>query len=198
MSTPSPVTTTADPDTVAPSVIPVQSRSEFFSSDQVALFPAVTGREAQWKLSPVEKLRPLIEGVLDGHRYLVDSTPSTGFSVEWTSTTLVKRGVAGLPEDRLTANAWEQNQEVLLVTIEGQHPEPLRIVRDNLGDDAKSGHTIVTVKPGAKATLVMVSKGLATLAETVEFDLGEGSSLQAVFVGQWIAGASTMRVISPR
>jgi Fe-S cluster assembly protein SufD len=189
MSTPSPVTTTADPDTVAPSVIPVQSRSEFFSSDQVALFPAVTGREAQWKLSPVEKLRPLIEGVLDGHRYLVDSTPSTGFSVEWNSTTLVKRGVAGLPEDRLTANAWEQNQEVLLVTIEGEHPEPLRILRDNLGDDAKSGHTIVTVKPGAKATLVMVSKGLANLAETVEFDLGEGSSLQAVFVGQWDSGS---------
>ena len=188
MSTPSPVTTTADADTVAPSVIPVQSRSEFFSSDQVALFPAVTGREAQWKLSPVEKLRPLIDGALDGRRYPVESNQSTGFSVEWNSTTLVKRGVAGLPEDRLTANAWEQNQEVLLVTIEGEHPEPLRIVRDNLGDEAKSGHTIVTVKPGAKATLVMVSKGPATLAETVEFDVGEGSSLQAVFVGQWDRG----------
>jgi Fe-S cluster assembly protein SufD len=188
MNTSSPATTSADAAMVAPSVVPVQSRSEFFSSDQAAMFPEVTGRETQWKLSPVAKLRPLIDGTLDGYCYPIEFTQSTGFSVDWNATALVKRGVAGLPEDRLTANAWGQSEEVLLVTIEGEHPEPLRIVRDNLGETAKSGHTIVSVKPGAKASLVMVSKGLATLAETVEFELGEGSSLQAVFVGQWDSG----------
>jgi len=107
---------------VAPSVVPVQSRSEFFSSDQAAMFPEVTGRETQWKLSPVAKLRPLIDGTLDGYCYPIEFTQSTGFSVDWNATALVKRGVAGLPEDRLTANAWGQSEEVLLVTIEGEHP----------------------------------------------------------------------------
>ena len=48
--------------------VPVQTRNERFASADVADYPAVTGREAVWKLNHVNDLKHLIEGDLGGGR----------------------------------------------------------------------------------------------------------------------------------
>src|SRR5210317_667093 len=84
---------------------PVQSRSEFFQSVDVADFASVTGREAQWKHSPVARLAPLLSGDLDGSAYPFTVSDSANVNVHFVPSDQVSRGIAGLPEERLSANA---------------------------------------------------------------------------------------------
>jgi len=186
-SGPSPLLT--PPDSRGGGDVPVQTRSERFASTAVEDFPIVTGREAEWRLSPVPKLRPLMEESLDGSRYELDSPQVEGVQVAWVSVGEAERGVVGISEDRLAANAWSQTQEVLTITIEGTHTEPLRFHRGHLGTGLRAAHTIIRLEQGAKAALILSSTGDAALGENVEFDLGEESSLHAVFVGEWNPGA---------
>jgi len=81
-------------------VIPIQTRSERFTSTDVEAFDAVTGREAVWKLTPVRRLDDLISGELDGSRYSVTSSEAAGTSVSWIPRDDARVGAAGAPEDR--------------------------------------------------------------------------------------------------
>lgn len=168
---------------------PVQSRSEFFQSADVADFASVTGREAQWKHSPVARLAPLLDGDLDGSAYPLTVSDSPNVNVHFVPSGEVTRGIAGLPEERLSANAWGQVEEVLLIELTGDSDAPVVVTREELGESARAAHTLVSVAPGAHATIVVRSRGIALLGETVEFDLGQDSSLHAVFLGEWSAGA---------
>src|ERR1700712_4675698 len=78
--------------------VPVQTRSARFASTDPAAFPDVTGREVDWKQSPVAKLRPLIDGPLDGSPYAYLARETPGASVEWVSPTHEPVGRAGTPE----------------------------------------------------------------------------------------------------
>ena len=176
-------------DTSVGSDVPVQTRSERFASGNIEDYANVTGREPEWKLSPVEKLAPLLEGKLDGGRYEISTSSAEGFSASWVKPEEAPRGVAGLPEDRAAANAWSSTSEVLLVEISGEHAEPLGLGRSTLGPHTRAAHTIVRVHPNTHATLIMESAGDALLAENVEFDIQEGSSVQVVFVQDWAPGA---------
>lgn len=176
-------------DTRVGNDVPVQTRSERFASGDVGDYASVTGREPEWKLSPVAKLAPLLEGELEGGRYDISTTSAEGFSVSWVAPEQAPRGVAGLPEDRAAANAWSNTREVLVVEISGEHAQPLRVGRSNLGSNPRAAHTIVRVHPNTHATLIMESTGDALLAENVEFDIQDGSSVQVVCVQDWAPGA---------
>lgn len=181
---------TLDPhDTRVGNDVPVQTRSERFASGNVEDFPMVTGREPEWKLTPVTTLAPLISGELEGARYEIATTKAEGFSITWVEPQGAPRGVAGLPEDRAAANAWSQTNEVLVVDITGEHTNPLRLGRSTLGSTPRAAHTIVRAHPNSHATLIIESSGNALLAENVEFDIQEGASLQVVLIQDWDGGA---------
>ena len=90
--------------------IPVQTRSGRFASTDPAAFPAVTGREVDWKLSPVQALRPLIDGPLDGSPYAYLARETPGASVDWVTPEHELVGTAGTPEDKASANAWASTE----------------------------------------------------------------------------------------
>ncbi len=64
-------------------IIPVQARSERFKSVDHDAFEAVTGYESEWKLTPVDRIRDLIDAELDGSPYTVLYPEVAGTSVEW-------------------------------------------------------------------------------------------------------------------
>ena len=66
--------------------VPVQTRSERFHSTNPADFAAVTGREAEWRLSPVKELSALIDGPLDGGDYPIEAEPPAGVTVGFVDT----------------------------------------------------------------------------------------------------------------
>jgi Fe-S cluster assembly protein SufD len=181
--------TSESPQNSAGAAVPVQTRSERFQSTQSNDFAPVTGREPEWKLTPVERLRPLIDGALDGSRYEVDLTAGAGVTMSWGSPQDVVRGVAGLAEDRAAANAWQSTTDILVLEIDDTVSETVVLERKALGPVARAAHTVIRVKPNAHATLLILSSGDALLAENIEFDIAESASLQVVVTSEWNPGS---------
>lgn len=176
------------PEDSAGGFVPVQTRSERPRSTSVDDFPAVTGRELEWKLSPVSTLQPLIDGELDGSAYPI-TVEGDGGEAHFVDQASAQRGLAGLPEDRLTANAWSQTNDVLSVTLTGDSPTTLRISRSDLGGAARAAHTIIRASAGSHSTVIFESRGTALLGESVEIVVEKGASLEFVTVNEWDAGS---------
>ncbi|MBX3196024.1 MAG: Fe-S cluster assembly protein SufD [Microbacteriaceae bacterium] len=165
--------------------VPVQTRSERFRSVNHAEFPEVTGREVDWKFTPVDRLRALIDGELDGSPYEVTHPEVAGTWVGWVDRDDARIGTAGIPEDRASANAYGTFQRALHIAIEQDAAAPLTVTRDSLGTGPRAGHVLITAAPRSKGLVVLDSRGDAQLAENVELLVGEGADLTVVSVQEW-------------
>ncbi|MCY7325387.1 MAG: Fe-S cluster assembly protein SufD [Microbacteriaceae bacterium] len=167
------------------SYVPVQTRSERFKSTTTSDFPAVTGREIEWKFSPIAKLRPLIEGELDGGAWHYDTVATPGVSIAWVDRADASVGSAGVPEDRASANAWTSFERALAITIDGDEIQDLALERSRLDGAPRAAHTIITAKKHSRGHIVLHNSGAAQLAENVEIVVEDGADLTVVSVQQW-------------
>ncbi|CAN5131227.1 Fe-S cluster assembly protein SufD [soil metagenome] len=165
--------------------IPVQTRSDRFKSLLRADFADVTGREVDWKFTPVEKIRDLIDGELDGSPYAILYPEVPGTSVEWVDRTDSRVGTAGIPEDKASANAWGATEKVLHISVEGEDAAALTVTRADLGNAPRAAHLLVTAAPNSRGLVVLDSRGSARLAENVEILVGEGAHLTVVSLQEW-------------
>lgn len=165
--------------------VPVQTRSERFTSVDPAEFPPVTGLEVDWKLTPVTLVRPLIDGALDGSPYVFSAKDSDGTSVEWIEPIDTRVGSAGTPEDKASANAWSSVEKVLSITVSGESAAPLGIDRTGFGAAARAAHTVITATKNSRGLVVMASSGKANLVENVEIVVEEGATLTVVSLQEW-------------
>lgn len=165
--------------------VPVQTRSERFHSTSPEDFPEVTGREPEWRLSPVKELTALITGALDGGSYPFECEAPDGVSIEFVPAAEAPRGVVAEPEDKLAANAWSQVDQVLVVDIASPDAGDVWLKRSQLGNTPRAAHTVIRVRSGAKAVLIIESRGDALLAENVEISVEPGGELQLVSVQEW-------------
>jgi Fe-S cluster assembly protein SufD len=150
-------------------LVPVQTRSERFHSTDPAAFPAVTGREVDWKLSPVDRLRPLIDGELDGAPYAYLARETAGAVVDWI--------------DR--ANAWASVEKVLAVTLSGDEPSTVTIGRSGLDRAPRAGHTLIHAEANTTSLVVLRNTGSAQLVENVEIVVDDGARLTVVTLQEW-------------
>jgi len=169
--------------------VPVQTRSARFKSFDVADFPAVTGREAVWKLSPVAKFTDLTAGALDGSVYEIDTTPHPDVDVSWVDRSDTRIGTAGAPEERAAANAWSTFEKALAITVTGEEAKEITLTRANLGSAPRAAHTVIEAKPFSQAVVILQNSGDARLSENVEIIVGESANLTVVTVQEWNADA---------
>jgi len=167
--------------------VPVQTRSARFKSFDVADFPAVTGREAVWKLSPVAKFTDLTAGVLDGSVYDIDTTPHPDVDVSWVDRSDTRIGTAGAPEERAAANAWTAFDQALAITVTGEEAKEITLTRANLGSAPRAAHTVIEAKPFSQAVVILQNTGDARISENVEIIVGESANLTVVTVQEWNA-----------
>ncbi len=179
----------SDGPAASASRIPVQSRSERFKSFEHDEFPEVTGFEAEWKLTPIDRIRSLIDGELDGSPYPIRYPEVEGASVEWLPRSDARVGSAGIPEERASANAWTSFEHALHIGVDGAIETALTVTRSELGDTPRAAHTIVTAAPNSRGLVVLDSQGGAALSENVEIVLGEGAQLTVVSLQEWDGSA---------
>lgn len=165
-------------------VVPVQTRSERPKSARHDDFPAVEGWEADWKLSPVAKLRDLIDETLDGSPYAIQYPEVAGTTVEWIDRADARIGSAGLPEERAAANAWSTFEKALSVRVDGE-AEALTITRAALGNAPRAAHVHVEAAPASSGIVVLDGRGEASLSENVEIVVGAGANLTVVSLQEW-------------
>jgi len=167
------------------SVAPVQTRSERFASVNHADFPEVTGREVDWKFSPVDRLRDLIDGELDGSPYPVLYPEVVGAAVEWIDRTDPRIGTAGTPGDRAAANARTSFEKALHVSITGEEATAITVTRSDLGETARAAHVLITAEANSAGLVVLDSRGSGHLVENVDILVAEGAHLTVVTLQEW-------------
>jgi len=167
------------------SKVPVQTRSARFTSVVPEDFPAVTGLEVDWKLSPVASLRHLIDGQLDGSQYEFDSTVSAGAQVGWVSSASAAVGKAGTPEDRASANAWSSTDAILELSVTGDEAATIAVERSAFGSKPRAAHTIITAAANSHGRVVLRNTGEAQLVENLEIIVEDGANLTVISLQGW-------------
>jgi Fe-S cluster assembly protein SufD len=165
--------------------VPVQTRSERFSSADLDAFPAVTGREVNWKFAPLTKIQPLLDGGLDGSAYPYLARQTDDTVVDWVASDDERVGSAGLPEDRASAAAWTARENVLAITVKGDEPQHVTVSRGDMGTKPRAAHTVITAEPNSTGIVIVNSTGTALLSENVEIVVGDGARLTVVNVQDW-------------
>jgi Fe-S cluster assembly protein SufD len=174
---------------------PPKTKSQALRSYDVADFPALTGREEEWRFTPLARLRGL--ATVDGSAASAGSPKlEYGHLPEGITVSAVDRsdrriGSVLTPFDRVSALAFGAFDTASLVTVDREavltEPVVLRLVGS---DTAISfGHTFVEVGMLAEATIVLEHTGSATLADNLEVSVGDGAKLTFVTVADWAPDA---------
>jgi Fe-S cluster assembly protein SufD len=170
-------------DSTEGAFVPVQTRSGRFTSVNHADFAPVTGRELEWKLTPVDRVKVLLDDELDGSPYDFSADAGVGASVGWVDRAVA--GSAGEPEERASANAWTHFEKALAITTSGIEHSDIVVRRDNLGVVPRAAHTVVTATKGSSATVIIDSRGPAVLSENVEIIVEDDANLTVVSLQEW-------------
>jgi len=171
--------------TVEGAFVPVQTRSDRFKSNVPSEHPAVSGREAEWKLTPVDLVRPLIDGDLDGSAYAFASDDVEGAVAEWIERTDARIGTVGQAEEKASANAWNAFEKALAITVTGEEHSEITVARSALGATPRAAHTVITGTRHSNGTVVLLNSGEAAITENVEIVVEEGAHLTVVSVQEW-------------
>ncbi len=145
-----------------------------------------TGFEEVWRFTPLKRLRGLLDGEASSARLNVKQDLPAGVTVT-TITTDEAKALGGIaPLDRVAALAVAQAPEVTLVEINGELDAPARIGFSGENADTQVwAHTVVTVAPFSKGTLVLDYAGSAKYAAQVTYLIGDGAQLDVVSLADW-------------
>jgi len=97
--------------------VPDSSRAGRLTSYKLADFKPLTGMEEDWRFTPLKRLRGLHTEVLTGAAPAVSVTAPDSVRVETVGRDDRRIGSAAIPEDRVSANAWENFAEATVITV---------------------------------------------------------------------------------
>ncbi len=191
------MTTTAQASATAPGstahtdggwdVVPVQTRSERPRSYDPAAFGAPTGREVNWKHSPIAAVAPLFADK-PGDEGAVGITVTGPLAAAGLAIGEAPRGEAFTPEDLPSAIAWQRSAEALYLKVpaDAELDEPVEIVFTGAGAQLSAhSHVVIEAAPHSRATVVLRHEGSAQFAQNVEIIVRDGASLTIVSLQRW-------------
>jgi Fe-S cluster assembly protein SufD len=170
---------------------PPKTKSQLLRSFDVADFPALSGREEEWRFTPLKRLRGLatVDGAaVNAGAIEVTHTAPADVSVSTVDRSEVDTGRALVPFDRISALAYGAASEALVVTVpkEAVLAEPVTVRLNGTGAQAQTyGRFVLDIGELAEATVVWEQTGSATLADNVEVLVGDGARLTLVTVAGW-------------
>ena len=138
------------------------SRGERPTSYDPADFAPLTGREEDWRFTPLKRLGGLHQGAAADGSDKVEFHLPEGASVQTVGRDDPRAGRAGAPIDLVAAYAYAAAEEVTVITVakETVLAEPLRMDVHGQGGTAYA-HVVFDVKPFAQAVIVLNQIGRA-------------------------------------
>ncbi|ADJ44625.1 Fe-S cluster assembly protein SufD [Amycolatopsis mediterranei S699] len=170
-------------------VIPAASRAERFTSYDVEAFEVPGGREENWRFTPMKRLRGLHDGSATATGEItIDVEAAPELKIETVGRDDERLGAAGVPSDRIAAQAYSAFTKATVVTVpketKASKPSVLRI--HGPGEDQVAyGHLQVRAEAFAEAVIVLDHVGSGTYADNVEFVIGDGAKVTVVSVQDW-------------
>jgi Fe-S cluster assembly protein SufD len=164
---------------------PVSSLHSPGSADP-ADFAVPSGREEQWRFTPLRRLRGL---------HTDSPLGSAGVSVEvdpapelFTERSRPSPDGKFLPADRVSARAFAAaaSATVLVVPkdVTASRPAYIRVTGTGAAA-AAAAHLVIDVQPYGRAVVVIDQRGSATYADNVEINVDDGGDLTVVWVADW-------------
>lgn len=150
------------------------------------VFGVPTGREEDWRFTPLDRLRSLLDPVDPAAAVEVDVKAAGRAQARRVPASDPLVGSVLEPADRVSALALAGVGEALVVTVppDTTAEEPTFLTVRGQGGVGYQ-HTVLDVGAGAEAVVVLDHVGGATLAANLECRIGDGASLTLVSVQDW-------------
>jgi Fe-S cluster assembly protein SufD len=167
--------------------IPDSSRAGRLTSYNLADFKPLTGLEEDWRFTPLKRLRGLHSEVLAGAAPTVTVSGPDAVTVETVPRDDKRIGSAGIPEDRVSANAWEHFTEATVVTIpaEFEADTEVTVLITGQGTAAAAQHLVIVAEKFSKSVVVLDHQGSAVVSENIEIVVEDGADLTVVSLQEW-------------
>ena len=167
--------------------IPDSSRAGRLTSYNVADFKPLTGLEEDWRFTPLKRLRGLHSDVLSGPAPSVTVSGPEQVRVETVARDDKRIGSAGVPEDRVSANAWENFTEATVLTVpaEFEADTEITVVIEGTSTDAAAQHLVIVAQKFSKSVVVLDHRGSAVVSENIEIVVEDGANLTVVSLQEW-------------
>lgn len=167
------------------------SRGNRHTGYDLAGFPEPTGREEEWRFTPLKKLA----GVLS------DAPTAEGTPVDYQVTESVEgvvvsslrdgeapRGSVLQPADRAAVVAYQNTDQALYLKVT-EGTEVAELIRvDITGKQAgarANAHFVLEAEPNAKAVFVLEHRGSADFNANVEVKVGQGADVTVISLQRW-------------
>ncbi|MGM1016225.1 MAG: Fe-S cluster assembly protein SufD [Actinomycetota bacterium] len=167
---------------------PVQTRSERPRSFEIADFGVPTGREVNWKHTPVARMTALFETAATNDGVEVTVQSGSQYVTDGLAEGTAPRGEFFLPEDVVAAVAWQGATQARHIRIprEEEVAEPIVVSLTGQGADRRADdHIVIEALEHSVATVVLRHAGSAQYAQNVEIIARAGSKLTVISVQQW-------------
>lgn len=165
------------------------TRADRFTSFNLEDHPVPTGREEDWRFTPMRRFRHLF----DVATFAAGDVPLNVSAPEGVLVTTAKRGDEAIgtvlaPSDRTAAVAWNGFEEATVITIPRNVviEEPVMITIDSV-DGAHNQHLMIRAEELSSGTVIINHTGSADaiLNQTIEIDAQDSAHLTVVSVQEW-------------
>jgi Fe-S cluster assembly protein SufD len=173
---------------------PPASKATALRSYDVADFPRLTGREEEWRFTPLDRLRGLHDSTASPAGDVLDERIGRGgelpegVTVEHVGTDDPRVGSALVPFDRPSADAYGKVGTATILTVAPNAVVSKAVVLDLTGrsaDGASYRHLVLDIKANAEALIVLDQSGSVALADNVEILVGDNASARVVTRTDW-------------
>lgn len=167
--------------------VPVQTRSERPSSFEPSDFGTPSGREVNWKHTPIAKLAGLFADEpadADAVTYDLDAVEAFLVPAEGEGS----YGEFFRPEDLPSALAWKRGPRGLHIQLpaEAELDEPVVVPIVGTGTGKRAfGQILIEAQPHSRGTVVLDHSGSAQYAQNVEIIARDGASLTVISLQRW-------------
>src|SRR6478735_7940708 len=167
----------------------MSSRAERLTSFDVADFALPTGREEEWRFTPVRGLANLYsDAASDGEAAAVTVEAPEGFVRGSLAQGATPRGTVLTPADRAAVVASANTDEALHVVIpaDAEPAEPVRILVDGAGAGRRSNaHFVLEAGANSRSVVIVEHTGAADHNGNLEVIVGDGAHLTVISVQLW-------------
>lgn len=182
----------AEREVVLPATIVAHDLSPRISSADPADFPVPSGREEEWRFTPLRRLRGLHDGTagagidLELTADVPAEAAAAGVVVRQVGRTDPRLGSVHLPTDRVAAAAFAGFHRAVVVTVPA-NVEVSDVIRVNLRGTGAThfGHLFVELGSNARATVLLEHVGTGAVATNSELRIGDGAALTFASVQHW-------------
>lgn len=164
--------------------IPASDHSPIVRSRAVDDHAVPTGREEEWRFTPLGRLHDLHTGRLDLSGPMSVDITAEGFDQGSVPSDDARVGLSFVPTDIVGAQSMAGATEAIVLSLPAEAVGSATVVISGQGAPS-ARHLVIEFGPFSSGTVVIEHRGSATFAETIEVRVGDGARASIVSYQAW-------------